>query len=113
VVLKTTALASGYPVMDDAEGWGRLNLFAAADGYGSFSGNVTIVMDAPRAASTPWTAGATTSAAAASWSRHGHPEAGRRQQLDRRHRTDGRHAAGRIGQRVGAGDVYNSGGTWR
>jgi hypothetical protein len=28
VVLKTTALASGYPVMDDAEGWGRLNLFA-------------------------------------------------------------------------------------
>ena len=46
VVLKTTALPSGYPVMDDAEGWGRLNLFAAADGYGAFSGNVTIVMDA-------------------------------------------------------------------
>jgi len=46
VVLKTTALPSGYPVMDDAEGWGRLNLFAAADGYGTFSGNVTIVMDA-------------------------------------------------------------------
>jgi autotransporter-associated beta strand protein len=48
VVLKTTALASGYPVMDDAEGWGRLNLFAAADGYGAFSGNVTIVMDASK-----------------------------------------------------------------
>ncbi|MRW84506.1 phosphatase PAP2 family protein [Pseudoduganella sp. FT26W] len=48
VVLKTTALASGYPVMDDAEGWGRLNLFAAADGYASFSGNVTIVMDASK-----------------------------------------------------------------
>jgi autotransporter-associated beta strand protein len=48
VVLKTTALASGYPVMDDAEGWGRLNLFAAADGYASFSGNVTIVMDATK-----------------------------------------------------------------
>lgn len=48
VVLKTTALASGYPVMDDAEGWGRLNLFAAADGYGSFSGNVAIVMDAAK-----------------------------------------------------------------
>lgn len=48
VVLKTTALASGYPVMDDAEGWGRLNLFAAADGYGAFSGNVTIVMDAAK-----------------------------------------------------------------
>ncbi|SDH23449.1 MULTISPECIES: phosphatase PAP2 family protein [unclassified Duganella] len=48
VVLKTTALASGYPVMDDAEGWGRLNLFAAADGYAAFSGNVTIVMDASK-----------------------------------------------------------------
>ena len=46
VVLKTTALPSGYPVMDDAEGWGRLNLFAAADGYGAFSGNVVLVMDA-------------------------------------------------------------------
>ncbi|WP_432380668.1 phosphatase PAP2 family protein [Duganella sp. P38] len=48
VVLKTTALPSGYPVMDDAEGWGRLNLFAAADGYAAFSGNVTIVMDAAK-----------------------------------------------------------------
>lgn len=48
VVLKTTALASGYPVMDDPEGWGRLNLFAAADGYGAFSGNVTITMDAAK-----------------------------------------------------------------
>ncbi|NVM79049.1 autotransporter-associated beta strand protein [Duganella sp. SG902] len=48
VVLKTTALPSGYPVMDDPEGWGRLNLFAAADGYGAFSGNVTIVMDAAK-----------------------------------------------------------------
>ncbi len=46
VVLKTTALASGYPVLDDAEGWGRLNLFAAADGYGSFVGNVVVAMDA-------------------------------------------------------------------
>ncbi|MTW09336.1 phosphatase PAP2 family protein [Pseudoduganella eburnea] len=48
VVLKTTALPSGYPVIDDAEGWGRLNLFAAADGYGAFNGNVTIVMDASK-----------------------------------------------------------------
>ncbi|WP_426170853.1 phosphatase PAP2 family protein [Pseudoduganella sp. R-34] len=48
VVLKTTALPSGYPVMDDAEGWGRINLFAAADGYGAFSGNVVIVMDASK-----------------------------------------------------------------
>jgi autotransporter-associated beta strand protein len=48
VVLKTTALASGYPVMDDPEGWGRLNLFAAADGYGAFKGNVTVTMDAAK-----------------------------------------------------------------
>ncbi|WP_175750913.1 autotransporter-associated beta strand repeat-containing protein [Burkholderia anthina] len=46
VVLKTTEVSSGYPVMDDAEGWGRLNLFAAADGYGTFNGNVTVSMDA-------------------------------------------------------------------
>ncbi|MFX7816341.1 hypothetical protein ABTK28_20540, partial [Acinetobacter baumannii] len=46
VVLKTTELASGYPVLDDAEGWGRLNLFAAADGYGAFNGNVIVSMDA-------------------------------------------------------------------
>lgn len=46
VVLKTTALASGYPALDDAEGWGRLNLFAAADGYGAFNGDVTVGMDA-------------------------------------------------------------------
>ncbi|WP_175675958.1 phosphatase PAP2 family protein [Burkholderia ambifaria] len=46
VVLKTTELQSGYPVMDDAEGWGRLNLFAAADGYGAFNGNVIVSMDA-------------------------------------------------------------------
>ena len=46
VVLKTTAIDSGYPVLDDAEGWGRLNLFAAADGYASFTGNVTVTMDA-------------------------------------------------------------------
>jgi autotransporter-associated beta strand protein len=46
VVLKTTAIASGYPTTDDAEGWGRLNLFAAADGYGAFNGDVTVTMDA-------------------------------------------------------------------
>ena len=31
-VLATTGLPSGLPVMDDPEGYGRLNLFAAADG---------------------------------------------------------------------------------
>jgi autotransporter-associated beta strand protein len=48
VVLKTTAIASGYPVLDDAEGWGRLNLFAAADGYAVFNGNVVVSMDASK-----------------------------------------------------------------
>jgi autotransporter-associated beta strand protein len=48
VVLKTTALPSGYPILDDAEGWGRLNLFAAADGYGVFTGNVVVTMDAAK-----------------------------------------------------------------
>ncbi|RGL38418.1 phosphatase PAP2 family protein [Paenibacillus polymyxa] len=44
-VLATTGLPSGYPVLDDAEGWGRLNLFSAADGYGAFVNNVTVNMD--------------------------------------------------------------------
>ncbi len=45
VLLKTTAFPSGYPVMTDEEGWGRLNMFAAGDGYGQFNGLVTIDMD--------------------------------------------------------------------
>ncbi|ALV07389.1 autotransporter-associated beta strand protein [Roseateles depolymerans] len=45
VVLKTTALPSGWLVMDDAEGWGRLNYVAAADGYGAFNGDVDLTMD--------------------------------------------------------------------
>jgi autotransporter-associated beta strand protein len=48
VVLKSTALPSGYPVLDDAEGYGRLNLLAAGDGYGSFQGDVAVTMDAQR-----------------------------------------------------------------
>ena len=31
-------------MLDDPEGWGRLNLFAAADGYGAFTGNVVVTM---------------------------------------------------------------------
>ncbi|MFL6696818.1 MAG: phosphatase PAP2 family protein [Vitreoscilla sp.] len=57
VVLKTTALPSGYPVLDDAEGWGRLNLFAAADGFGAFNGDTLVTMDAAQggfAASDSW-----------------------------------------------------------
>lgn len=46
VVLKTTQIDSGYPLANDEEGWGRLNLFAAADGYGAFNGDVTVTMDA-------------------------------------------------------------------
>jgi autotransporter-associated beta strand protein len=46
VVLKTTEIDSGYPLADDDEGWGRLNLFAAADGYGAFNGDVSVTMDA-------------------------------------------------------------------
>ncbi|MBW5446126.1 phosphatase PAP2 family protein [Cohnella sp. CFH 77786] len=45
-VLATTGLPSGYPLLDDPEGWGRLNLFAAADGYGAFAADVTVSMDA-------------------------------------------------------------------
>ncbi|WDG18193.1 phosphatase PAP2 family protein [Microbacterium sp. Clip185] len=45
-VLQTTGLGSGYALLDDAEGWGRLNLFAAADGYGAFATDVSVDMDA-------------------------------------------------------------------
>ncbi|OIK00389.1 phosphoesterase [Streptomyces sp. MUSC 14] len=45
-VLRTTALPSGYVLLDGFEQWGRLNLFAAADGYGAFDTDVTVVLDA-------------------------------------------------------------------
>ncbi|KPI08150.1 autotransporter-associated beta strand repeat protein [Actinobacteria bacterium OK074] len=45
-VLRTTALPSGYVLLDGAEQWGRLNLFAAADGYGAFDTDVTVTLDA-------------------------------------------------------------------
>ncbi|MGO3886822.1 MAG: phosphatase PAP2 family protein [Mycetocola sp.] len=44
-VLYSTALESGLPVTDDAEGWGRLNLFAATNGFGSFPTDVAITLD--------------------------------------------------------------------
>ncbi|UTE71831.1 phosphatase PAP2 family protein [Rossellomorea marisflavi] len=47
-VLSTTGLASGYPLLDDLEGWGRLNLYAAADGFGSFETDVKVKMDASK-----------------------------------------------------------------
>ena len=45
-VLQSTGLPSGYALLDDDEGWGRLNLFAAADGYSAFYTDVTVEMDA-------------------------------------------------------------------
>ncbi|MFH9706065.1 phosphatase PAP2 family protein [Streptomyces luteogriseus] len=45
-VLRTTALPSGYVLLDAFEQWGRLNLFAAADGYGAFDRDVTVTLDA-------------------------------------------------------------------
>ncbi|EFL36825.1 phosphoesterase [Streptomyces viridochromogenes DSM 40736] len=45
-VLRTTALPSGYVLLDGFEQWGRLNLFAAADGYGAFDQDVTVTLDA-------------------------------------------------------------------
>ncbi|GHE06115.1 phosphatase PAP2 family protein [Streptomyces alanosinicus] len=45
-VLRTTALPSGYVLLDGFEQWGRLNLFAAADGYGAFDCDVDVALDA-------------------------------------------------------------------
>ncbi|MDO0909495.1 phosphatase PAP2 family protein [Streptomyces sp. DT2A-34] len=44
-VLRTTALPAGYVLLDGFEQWGRLNLFAAADGYGAFDSDVTVTLD--------------------------------------------------------------------
>ncbi|WP_328767401.1 phosphatase PAP2 family protein [Streptomyces sp. NBC_00286] len=45
-VLRTTALPAGYVLLGGFELWGRLNLFAAADGYGAFDSDVRVTMDA-------------------------------------------------------------------
>ncbi|MEU3934752.1 phosphatase PAP2 family protein [Streptomyces sp. NPDC029044] len=45
-VLRTTALPAGYVLLDGFEQWGRLNLFAAADGYGAFDRDVSVTLDA-------------------------------------------------------------------
>ncbi|MHA7966329.1 S-layer homology domain-containing protein [Paenibacillus sp. CAU 1782] len=47
-VLYTTELDSGYPVIDESNGWGRIDLVMAADGYGAFLDNVTVNMDASK-----------------------------------------------------------------
>lgn len=46
-VLATTEIESGH-ALDDGSGWARLNLYAAADGYGAFNGDVHIVMDSSK-----------------------------------------------------------------
>lgn len=45
-VLYSTGLPSGYAFLDDAEGWGRLDLYSAANGYGAFNVDITASMDA-------------------------------------------------------------------
>lgn len=47
-VLYTTAMESGYPVIDESNGWGRLDYVKAADGYGAFLGDVTVNMDSSK-----------------------------------------------------------------
>ncbi|MDT6979729.1 phosphatase PAP2 family protein [Levilactobacillus zymae] len=47
-VLATTGLPSGYPVLDDAEGWGRLDLFSAANGFGKFLDTTKVTMNAAK-----------------------------------------------------------------
>ncbi|WP_029005055.1 autotransporter domain-containing protein [Azorhizobium doebereinerae] len=45
-VLASTELPSGAPLDDHLTGWARLNLYAAASGYGAFASDVTVTMDA-------------------------------------------------------------------
>lgn len=47
-ILRTTALPSGYALLDGNtwDGWGRINLYKAAYGYGAFDSAVTVSMDA-------------------------------------------------------------------
>ncbi len=45
-VLRTTGLPCGYVLLDGFEPWGRLDLFAAADGYGAFGSGVGVTLDA-------------------------------------------------------------------
>lgn len=47
-ILYTTGIASGYPLLDDAEGWGRLNMYEAVHGYGSLVKDTTVNMDATK-----------------------------------------------------------------
>lgn len=48
MALATTEIQSGYPLLDDAEGWGRLDLFSAANGYGALPSTTKVNMDATK-----------------------------------------------------------------
>ncbi len=45
-ILATTEISSGYAVIDQSGGYGRLNLYAAGDGYAAFNSTVTVNMNA-------------------------------------------------------------------
>lgn len=45
-VLYTTEIPSGYKILDKTNGWGRIDLLSASDGYRSFIGHVDVNMDA-------------------------------------------------------------------
>jgi autotransporter-associated beta strand protein len=47
-VLRSTALSARYELLNGPEGWGRLDLFRAADGYGAFERDVRVSLDAAR-----------------------------------------------------------------
>lgn len=45
-ILATTEMPSGVPLDDHVTGWARLNLFAAAGGYGVFNSDVSVTLTA-------------------------------------------------------------------
>ncbi|WP_268797861.1 autotransporter domain-containing protein [Pseudomonas huanghezhanensis] len=45
-ILATTEISSGYAVIDQSGGYGRLNLYAAGDGYAAFNSTVSVNMNA-------------------------------------------------------------------
>lgn len=47
-ILASTGLPSGYPILsgNTYDGWGQLNLYAAYDGYGAFTSQVAVNMNA-------------------------------------------------------------------
>ena len=98
--------SSGYPILDvdDAEGWGRLNLFAAADGYGAFDGDVTGGNGRQlwRLSSNGQLAQRYLRSRQVDQARHRHTQAAGSQSLPRRHGNPGRRVGGRFRDGPGA-----------